>query len=217
MWTDSEKRDSPAPHAQLLHQRSLQNTCGHAHTWVHTQLPSSGSDPSRPLGRWQLRQCHVRGREGRPGAAGRPALRGDPAGLGAELHVRRPFPPGLQRLSCLCSWPFPPDLMAGAREPGVCSPSLRPWNSHVLGWLAPSLGLLDAFGSLCTFIVAAPGGLEGLPREGTPQGRDPVCPLTPSSSRGLPSAKEDEDEDVAALRAAPPPHRWVHCSLAAWP
>ena len=119
--------------------------------------------------------------------------------------MRRPFPPGLQRLSCLCSWPFPPDLMAGAREPGVCSPSLRPWNSHVLGWLAPSLGLLDAFGSLCTFIVAAPGGLEGLPREGTPQGRDPVCPLTPSSSRGLPSAKEDEDEDVAALRAAPPP------------
>lgn len=115
MWTDSEKRGSPAPHAQLLHQRSLQNKCGRAHAWVHTQLPSSGSDPSRPLGRWQLRQRHVRGREGRPGAAGRPALRGDPAGLGAELHVRRPFPPGLQHLSCLCSWPFPPRSDGGGQ------------------------------------------------------------------------------------------------------
>ncbi|KAJ8793599.1 hypothetical protein J1605_003607 [Eschrichtius robustus] len=40
--------------------------------------------------RRQCRQCHVGGREGRPGAEGGAALRGDPAGLCAELHVQVP-------------------------------------------------------------------------------------------------------------------------------
>ena len=63
------------------------------HLGAHAAACPPVSDPSRPPGRWQLWQCHVRGREGRPGAAGRPALCGDPAGLGAELHVRPPSSP----------------------------------------------------------------------------------------------------------------------------
>lgn len=51
-----------------------------------------GSDSGR-LGRWQLRQRHVGGREGGPGAAGGPALRGDSARLCPQLHVRSLLPP----------------------------------------------------------------------------------------------------------------------------
>lgn len=162
--------------------------------------PCSGSDPSHPLGRWQLRQHHVRGREGRPGAAGRPALRGDPAGLGAELHVRHPFPapqPPVPELSLLLA--IPPRSDSGGQGAWGLQPlsaSLEFTRSRLA---CPQLGSPRClWKSVCIHrgSTRGPGG--------TPQGRDPVCPLTPSSSQGLPSAKEDED--VAALRAAPHPH-----------
>lgn len=157
--------------------------------------PRRVSDPSRPLDRWQLWQCHVRGREGRPGAAGRPALCGDPAGLGAELHVRPPSSPGLQCLRCLCSLPFPQILQQGPGSLGSAAPLCVP------GVHAFSAGLSPAWVSQMPLEVCAGPSWQHLgAREGTP-----CAPSLPRALRASYSAMEDEDKDVASLRAASHP------------
>lgn len=94
---------APLPSAPLEHVRCAMHTGRWAHARCQCPHRASGvclgsqvcaraqtsTWPARgPLGRWQLRQRHGRGREGGPGSAGGSALRGHPARLRAELHVR---------------------------------------------------------------------------------------------------------------------------------
>lgn len=141
--------------------------------------PPGVSDPSCPLGRWQLWQCHVRGREGRPGAAGRPALCGDPAGLGAELHVRPPSSPASS--ACAVSAPGHSPRSYG-RAQGAWG--LQPRSvSLEFTRSRPACPQLGSPRCLWKSVHVHRGSTWG--PGGTPQGRDPVCLLTPLSSQGL--------------------------------
>lgn len=113
-----------------------------------------------PLGRWQFGLCHGRGREGRPGAAGGPALRGDPARLGSQLHVSLPPAPSSElSLLPLCSLRSDSKKEGGVGVRGSGN-SASPSGPLQAGALISSsnlvpLGLRAAFRRQRTFAVAA--------------------------------------------------------------